>query len=93
MSRDQLMGWLLLVSSAAVIIVYTYLMFSGFWEILTKITLTLGVIAVFSILGWIGYTLVTTPPPKPIEEIEKEIEEELKKLEHEAKQQEGAKSS
>ncbi|MEM4481674.1 MAG: transcriptional regulator [Desulfurococcaceae archaeon] len=93
MSRDQLMGWLLLISSVAVIIAYTYLMFSGFWEILTKITLTLGVIAVFSILGWIGYTLVTTPPPKPIEEIEKEIEEELKKLEQETKQQEGTKSS
>lgn len=87
------MGWLLLISSVAVIIAYTYLMFSGFWEILTKITLTLGVIAVFSILGWIGYTLVTTPPPKPIEEIEKEIEEELKKLEQETKQQEGTKSS
>ncbi|MFZ8793387.1 MAG: transcriptional regulator, partial [Acidilobaceae archaeon] len=35
------------------------------------------------ILAWIGYTLATTPPPKPIEEIEKEIEEELKKLEKE----------
>jgi predicted DNA-binding transcriptional regulator len=32
------------------------------------------------ILAWIGYTLATTPPPKPIEEIEKEIEKELEKL-------------
>jgi len=45
---------------------------------------------VLGILAWIGYTLATTPPPKPIEEIEKEIEEELKKLEEEAKkEQEG----
>jgi predicted DNA-binding transcriptional regulator len=32
------------------------------------------------ILAWIGYTLATTPPPKPIEEIEKEIEKDLEKL-------------
>jgi predicted DNA-binding transcriptional regulator len=43
----------------------------------------IGVLGVFGILAWIGYTLATTPPPKPIEEIEKEIEEELKKLEKE----------
>ncbi|MCI4397134.1 MAG: transcriptional regulator, partial [Thermoprotei archaeon] len=40
---------------------------------------------VFGILAWIGYTLATTPPHKPIEEIEKEIESELKKLEEEGK--------
>jgi predicted DNA-binding transcriptional regulator len=34
----------------------------------------------------IGYTLATTPPPKPIEDIEKEIEEELKEVEGEARQ-------
>jgi len=37
-------------------------------------------------LAWIGYTLATTPPPKPVEEIEKELEEELKKLEEEVKE-------
>jgi predicted DNA-binding transcriptional regulator len=31
------------------------------------------------VIGWIGFTLATTPPPKPIEEIEKELSEELKK--------------
>jgi predicted DNA-binding transcriptional regulator len=36
---------------------------------------------VFGILAWIGYTLATTPPPKPIEEVEKELEKELKDLE------------
>jgi len=46
-----------------------------------KLTAFAAVLAVFSILAWIGYTLAATPPPKPIEEIEREIEEELKKLE------------
>jgi predicted DNA-binding transcriptional regulator len=32
-----------------------------------------AVVGVFGILAWIGYTLATTPPPKPIEEIEKEM--------------------
>lgn len=90
MSRDQLVGWLLVSVSVIVIIAYTWLMFTDIWEIVAKITLIIAVIAVFGILAWIGYTLATTPPPKPIEEIEKEIEEELKKLEQEAKQQEAA---
>jgi len=41
----------------------------------------LAVTAVLFIAAWIGYTLATTPPPKPIEEIEKELEEELKQIE------------
>jgi len=48
----------------------------------------LGVTGVLFIVAWIGWTLATTPPPKPIEEIEKEIEEELKKLEEETKARE-----
>jgi len=36
-------------------------------------------VAVAGILGtgsWIGWTMATTPPPKPIEELEAEIESE-----------------
>jgi len=49
------------------------------------------VAAVFGILAWVGYALATTPPPKPIEEIEKEIQQELQKLEEESKRQGGGK--
>ena len=52
--------------------------------LILQITGFIAVAGVFGILAWIGYTLATTPPPKPIEEIEKEIEAELKKLESEA---------
>jgi len=38
------------------------------------------VAAALGIVAWIGYTLATTPPPKPIAEIEKELEDELKKV-------------
>jgi predicted DNA-binding transcriptional regulator len=36
-----------------------------------------AVAVLFAILAWIGSTLATMPPPKPMEEME--IEEELKR--------------
>ena len=36
-------------------------------------------LVVLGIIAWIGWTLATTPPPKPIEEIEKEIKAEEEK--------------
>ena len=42
--------------------------------------------AILGILAWIGYTLATTPPPKPVEEIERKLEGVLKELEDEAKE-------
>lgn len=86
MTRDQLVGGLLLVISAIVIAVYGWLVFlTDYYLLILKLTGFIAVAGVFGILGWIGYTLATTPPPKPIEEIEKEIEEELRKLESETK--------
>lgn len=87
MSRDQLIGSLLLMVSALVIVVYGWLVFATEYALLVlKLTGFVAVAGVFAILAWIGYTLATTPPPKPIEEIEKEIEAELKKLESESKE-------
>jgi len=84
LSRDQVIGYLLLVVSVVVIVVYGWLVFMSEYSLLIlQITGFVAVAGVFGILAWIGYTLATTPPPKPIEEIEKEIEEELKKLESE----------
>ena len=89
MSRDQIIGVGLLIVSIIVIIVYGWLVFFTEWSLLIlQITGFIAVAGVFGILAWIGYTLATTPPPKPIEEIEKELEEELKKLEKEMKEEE-----
>jgi len=97
LSRDQLVGLLLLIASIAVIAAYGWIMFLTEWSLLLlQITGFIAVAGVFGILAWIGYTLATTPPPKPIEEIEKEIQEELKKLEQETgekKTEEAASSS
>ncbi|MDT7866064.1 MAG: transcriptional regulator, partial [Desulfurococcales archaeon] len=94
MVSDRAIGVGLVVVSIIVILVYFWLLFIppgwivpllniGITEFLIRLTVMIGVLGVFGILAWIGYTLATTPPPKPIEEIEKEIEEELKKLEKE----------
>jgi len=86
MSRDQLIGIGLVIISILAVLIYAYLVFLTPPELsflVLKLTVFLAFLAVFGILAWIGYTLATTPPPKPIEEIEKEIEEELKKLEKE----------
>lgn len=82
MGRDQAVGVLLLAVGIIGIIVYGWLVFLSEWTILVlQLTGFIAVAAILAIISWIGYTLATTPPPKPIEEIEKEIEEELKKVE------------
>ena len=44
-----------------------------FW--LIAIPVFVAFIAIMMIGAWIGYTMATTPPPKPIEEITSEMEE------------------
>jgi predicted DNA-binding transcriptional regulator len=89
LNKDQGIGWTLALISVIVIILYGYGVFATTYDILLlKLTGFIAVAGVFGILAWIGYTLATTPPPKPIEEIEKELEEELKKLEEEMKEEE-----
>ena len=85
MNRDQLVGVLILIASIIGILVYGWIVFFTEWAlILLQLTGFIAVAAVLGILAWIGYTLATTPPPKSIEEIEKELEEELKKVEEES---------
>jgi predicted DNA-binding transcriptional regulator len=87
MSKDRIIGAGMLVGSIIAIIVYIWILFlTEYFIVLLKITALVAVFVVAGLIGWIGYTLLTTPPPKPIEEIEKEIEEELKKLESESKE-------
>jgi len=80
MNKDAVIGVGILAASIIVIAVYLWLIFlpplAGVDLLVLKLTGSVAVAAVFGILAWIGYTLATTPPPKPIEEIEKEIEKE-----------------
>jgi len=89
MHRDQIIGGLITVASIVAIIAYAWAIFFTEWSLLLmRVTAFVAVAAVLGIIAWIGYTLATTPPPKPIEEVEKELEEELKKIEESGEEQE-----
>jgi hypothetical protein len=92
MSKDQAIGGAILVVCVVVAIGYLLTLFypswlasigllgsAGgvqFWVI--AIPVFVGFVAILMIGAWIGYTMATTPPPKPIEEITTEPEAENK---------------
>ena len=78
-SRDQAIGAVILVVSLTLVIFYLWWlfltppewMFAG-WQVRTLalvIPILLIVVGILLIAAWIGYTMATTPPPKPLEEI------------------------
>ena len=87
MSRDQVVGALLMVLAVTVIVAYGWIVFFTEWSLLLlQVTGFIAVAGIFGILAWIGYTLATTPPQKPIEEIEKELKNLESKSAEEAKE-------
>lgn len=94
---DRVLGAGILVGSIVGIGVYFWLVFLSPWaQLVIQASAFIAVAAILLIMAWIGYTLATTPPPKPIEEIEKELEglgeaeaEEKGEAEGEEKKEEG----
>lgn len=68
MANDRALGGAILVGSVLGIIVYIGLLWF-FTIIILEITASLGVIVLLGILGWIGWTMATTPPPEPMPEM------------------------
>jgi hypothetical protein len=79
MSKDQAIG--LIIFSVCVIIAILYTVglflptFEGFRFWIVAVPVFIGFVAILAIGAWIGWTMATTPPPKPIEEITSETEE------------------
>jgi len=74
MSNDKIIGGLILTFSMLGIILYGWVVFFTEYAIFAlQVTAFIAVAGVLAILAWIGYTLATTPPPKPVEELEKEF--------------------
>jgi lysylphosphatidylglycerol synthetase-like protein (DUF2156 family) len=81
-SKDQTIGGLICLVCVVVAVLYTVGLFVfgnplG-WAIeftLVAVPVFIALIAVLFIGAWIGWTMATTPPPKPIEEITSEEEE------------------
>jgi predicted DNA-binding transcriptional regulator len=79
-SKDQALGALICIVCVAMAGSYTVLLF---WPALEAIRLwivaipvLIAFIAVLGIGAWIGWTMATTPPPKPIGEMQPEQTEE-----------------
>jgi len=69
------------------ILLYGWLVFFSPWQVfILQLTAFVAVAAVLGILAWVGYALATTPPPKPIEEIEKEVQKALEEIEKQLKE-------
>jgi outer membrane biosynthesis protein TonB len=90
-SKDQAIGGVIFIVCAIVGLLYVITLFwpgwlnqafgldtSGvqFWVV--AIPVLVAFIAIMGIGAWIGWTMATTPPPKPIEEITSEMEKEEK---------------
>jgi len=74
---DRIVGALILVGSVLGIACYFWLVFMSPWAWLTiQLSAFLAVAAVLAIMAWIGYTIATTPPPEPLEDLEPPTDEE-----------------
>ncbi len=79
-SKDQGIGGLIFLVCVIIAIGYTLGLFwlgdpLGAWNLsfwLVAIPVYLAFVLILGIGAWIGWTMATTPPPKPIEEIEAE---------------------
>jgi len=70
---DKALGYIVLIGSLLGIGCYFYLALLSPWAMLViQISAFLAVAAVLAVIAWIGYTLVTTPPPLPLEDFEEE---------------------
>ena len=93
-SKDQAIGWVIFLVCVIVIVGYVVTLFGyeqiiqpwldvgstsrvQFW--LVAIPVLIAFVAVLAIGAWIGWTMATTPPPKPIEEFEVEEKPEEEK--------------
>ncbi len=88
-SKDQAIGGVICLVCVVIAVFYVVTLFAPTWGSIIGITLDaggvrfwliaipvlIGFVAILAIGAWIGWTMATTPPPKPIEEITTEMEE------------------
>jgi len=81
-SKDQSIGGFICIICVTVAVAYIAALF---WPALEPIRIWLiaapvliGFVAILGIGAWIGWTMATTPPPKPIEDLQLEETQESK---------------
>jgi len=75
-NKGQGIGWLICIVCVAVAAAYIFALFWPALEALrlwlVAIPVSIAFVAILGIGAWIGWTVATTPPPEPIEEIQPE---------------------
>lgn len=69
LNKDQAIGAIILIASITGIVIYGWLLFFINALLVLQISAFIVVVAILGILAWIGWTMATTPPPAPIEEL------------------------
>jgi hypothetical protein len=67
MRKDKLAGAGILLASVLVAIAYALLIYFGYGSTLVIILVSVALYILLGIVGWIGWTMATTPSPKSIE--------------------------
>ena len=95
MSKDQTLGGILFLLCVVIAIFYVVTLFYPDWMLnigwakdtdavrfwIIGLPVFIAFIAVIGIGAWIGWTMATTPPPKPIGDLELEEADEMKTME------------
>jgi predicted DNA-binding transcriptional regulator len=66
LGKDRLVGAGIVVASIAAAIAYLVLFYLGYGALIVSIVVSAAVLVLLGILGWIGWTMATTPSPEPI---------------------------
>jgi hypothetical protein len=104
-SKDQAIGGAILIVCVLVAVFYIVTLFYPTWLVtigllsntanvqfwVIAVPVFIAFVAIMFIGAWIGWTMATTPPPKPIEEITTEIEEKKEEPKVEAPEPEPVK--
>lgn len=82
---DRVLGAGILLGSLLGVACYFWLVFLSPWAwLVVQLSAFLAVAGVLVIVAWIGYTLATTPPPEPLEDLMEDFEEPSEEEEAEA---------
>ena len=95
MSKDQTIGGIIFLVCVVIAIFYVVTLFYPDWMLnigwakdtdavrfwIIGLPVFIAFIAVIGIGAWIGWTMATTPPPKPIGDLELEEADEMKTME------------
>jgi predicted DNA-binding transcriptional regulator len=86
-TRDRIIGVGIAAGSLIGILIYGWVLYV-YPTITLQATAFTVVAAMLCVLAWIGYTLATTPPPAPIEDVEKELEKGVESASAESSREE-----